>query len=167
MLERSPVHARSARIGASQFVSVSKNVRPTNLVVDVEAEGGLRLRLTVKLSLKAPDPLGVAALIANQPDFADFESTPEVRALPSTELPGLTCLGSEEAPNEEPASVRRTNRTYSFPVSGFHERAFAICSEGTSETRLTSLNFELRALRGILGSEKLKPRVMCTIRVFA
>jgi hypothetical protein len=33
-----------------------------------------------------------------------------------------------------------TNRTYSFPVSGFHERAFAICSEGISETRLTSLN---------------------------
>ena len=75
---------------------------------------------------------------------------------PPPELPGLTCLGSEEAPNEEPASVRRTNRTYSFPVSGFHERAFAICSEGTSETRLTSLNLELRALRGILGSEKLE-----------
>ena len=42
-------------------------------------------------------------------------------------------VGSEEAPNEELASVRRTNRTYSFPVSGFHERAFAICSEGMSE----------------------------------
>ncbi len=49
-------------------------------------------------------------------------------------------VGSEEAPTEELASVRRTNRTYSFPVSGFHERAFAICSEGMSETRLTSLN---------------------------
>jgi hypothetical protein len=35
-------------------------------------------------------------------------------------------VGSEEAPNEELASVRRTNRTYSFPVSGFHERALAI-----------------------------------------
>ena len=49
-------------------------------------------------------------------------------------------VGSEEAPNEGLASVRRTNRTYSFPVSGFHERAFAIRSEGMSETRLTSLN---------------------------
>jgi hypothetical protein len=37
-------------------------------------------------------------------------------------------------------SASLTNRTYSFPVSGFHERAFAICSEGISETRLTSLN---------------------------
>ena len=49
-------------------------------------------------------------------------------------------VGSEEAPIEELASVRRTNRTYSFPVSGFHEGAFAIRSEGMSETRLTSLN---------------------------
>src|SRR5215470_14690469 len=39
---------------------------------------------------------------------------------------GFLAVGSEEAPNEELASVRRTNRTYSFPVSGFHERAFAI-----------------------------------------
>jgi hypothetical protein len=38
---------------------------------------------------------------------------------------GLSAVGSEEAPIEELASVRRTNRTYSFPVSGFHERAFA------------------------------------------
>jgi hypothetical protein len=34
-------------------------------------------------------------------------------------------VGSEEAPNEELASVRHTNRTDSFPVSGNHERAFA------------------------------------------
>jgi hypothetical protein len=54
--------------------------------------------------------------------------------------PSIGSVGSEEAPNEELASVRRTNRTYSFPVSGFHERAFEICSEGMSETRLTSVN---------------------------
>jgi hypothetical protein len=46
LLCRSPVHARSARIGASQFVGVSNNVRPTNLVVErVEAEGGLSRRI--------------------------------------------------------------------------------------------------------------------------
>jgi hypothetical protein len=35
-------------------------------------------------------------------------------------------VGSEEAPIERLASVRRANRTCSFPASGFHEWAFAI-----------------------------------------
>jgi hypothetical protein len=64
--------------------------------------------------------------------------------LPTSNRSGLrsncSAFGSEETPIEELASVRRTNGTYSFPVSGFHERAFVICSEGMSETRLISLN---------------------------
>jgi len=89
-------------------------------------------------------------------------------ALPSTTSAG-SCLplfgrfiavGSEEAPNEELASVRRTNRTYSFPVSGFHERAFAICSEGMSETRLTSLNSVRNRLVGYSFHAALRHRLV-------
>ena len=69
-------------------------------------------------------------------------------------------VGSEEAPNEELASVRRTNRTYSFPVSGFHERAFAICSEGMSETRLTSLNSVRNRLVGYSFHAALRHRLV-------
>jgi hypothetical protein len=36
------------------------------------------------------------------------------------------------------ASVRRSNRTCSFPASGFHEWAYAARRDGISETRLTS-----------------------------
>ena len=69
-------------------------------------------------------------------------------------------VGSEEAPNEELASVRRTNRTYSFPVSGFHERAFEICSEGMSETRLTSLNSVRNRLVGYSLHAALRHRLV-------
>jgi hypothetical protein len=72
----------------------------------------------------------------------------------------FSAVGSEEAPNEELASVRRTNRTYSFPVSGFHERAFAICSEGISETRLTSLNSVRNRLVGYSFHAALRHRVV-------
>ena len=73
---------------------------------------------------------------------------------------GAHPVGSEEAPNEELASVRRTNRTYSFPVSGFHERAFAICSEGISETRLTSLNSVRNRLVGYSFHAALRHRLV-------
>ena len=73
---------------------------------------------------------------------------------------GFTAGGSEEAPSEELASVRRTNRTYSFPVSGFHERAFAICSEGMSETRLTSLNSVRNRLVGYSLHAALRHRLV-------
>ena len=73
---------------------------------------------------------------------------------------GFIAVGSEEAPNEELASVRRTNRTYSFPVSGFHERAFAICSEGMSETRLTSLNSVRNRLVGYSFHAALRHRLV-------
>jgi RNA-directed DNA polymerase len=47
-----PVHTRGARIRASQPVGVAQNVLATNLVVEhIEAEGRLRLRLTIQLSL--------------------------------------------------------------------------------------------------------------------
>ena len=75
-------------------------------------------------------------------------------------LPRFDAVGSEEAPNEELASVRRTNRTYSFPVSGFHERAFAICSEGISETRLTSLNSVRNRLVGYSFHAALRHRLV-------
>jgi hypothetical protein len=73
---------------------------------------------------------------------------------------GFSAVGSEEAPNEELASVRRTNRTYSFPVSGFHERAFAISSEGMSETRLTSLNSVRNRLVGYSFHAALRHRLV-------
>src|ERR1700748_2441016 len=69
-------------------------------------------------------------------------------------------VGSEAAPHEELASVRRTHRTYSFPVSGFHERAFAICSEGMSETRLTSLNSVRNRLVGYSLHAALRHRLV-------
>ena len=52
LLESHPVHARHSRIGAGLREGVSKNVLAANLVVKhIEAEGGLRLRLTIELSL--------------------------------------------------------------------------------------------------------------------
>ena len=87
---------------------------------------------------------------------ASYKSGP----FPPPALAGLTSVGSEEAPNEELASVRRTNRTYSFPVSGFHERAFAICSEGMSETRLTSLNSVRNRLVGYSFHAALRHRLV-------
>src|SRR5262249_8995892 len=50
------VHSRRSRIGAGQRIGMAQDVFPVNLVVEqVEAEGRLRLRLTVQLSLKGPD----------------------------------------------------------------------------------------------------------------
>src|SRR5215470_19302538 len=51
-----PVHTRCTRVGAGEPVRVTQDVLATNLVVErVEAEGRLRLRLAVELSLKVPD----------------------------------------------------------------------------------------------------------------
>src|ERR1700716_2170123 len=50
------VPARRARICSGQRIGVAQDVLAVNLVVEqVEAEGRLRLRLTVQLSLKGPD----------------------------------------------------------------------------------------------------------------
>src|SRR5215467_1502689 len=94
-----------------------------------------------------------------------FPSAPALRSTGSAAVEtalfvGIPAVGSEEAPNEELASVRRTNRTYSFPVSGFHERAFEICSEGMSETRLTSLNSARNRLVGYSLHAVLRHRLV-------
>ena len=89
--ERHPVHARRALVGARQVVGVAQDVRAADLVVEqVEAERRLLLRLAIQLPLKRPDLLQV--LPGSSPITATssvFESTPEVRALPST---GITRL---------------------------------------------------------------------------
>jgi hypothetical protein len=97
--------------------------------------------------------------------WSTFPLAPALRSISSaancsalfTDFP---TVGSEETPNEELASVRRTNRTYSFPVSGFHEGAFAICSEGMSETRLTSLNSVRNRLVGYAFHAVLRHRLV-------
>src|SRR6202042_3883428 len=56
LFEGHAIHARRARVVASEIVGVAKNVLATNLVVEqVEAELGLRLGLVVELPLQAPD----------------------------------------------------------------------------------------------------------------
>src|SRR5438477_159789 len=57
--ESRPIHAGRTRIGAGQPVGVTKDVLAANLVVEqVEAACRLRLRLTIKLSLKVPELFG-------------------------------------------------------------------------------------------------------------
>src|SRR5262249_59046810 len=88
--EAHSIHTRCSRIESGQRIGVPQNVLAVNLVVEqVEAEGRLRLRLTIQLSLKGPDLVGVCRLIANPLHLAFFESTPEVRVLPSA---GITRL---------------------------------------------------------------------------
>jgi hypothetical protein len=59
LCERHPVHTGRARIGAGKPVGVAEDVFAADLVVEqVEAECRLRLRLTIKLSLKGPDLIG-------------------------------------------------------------------------------------------------------------
>jgi len=59
LLEGHSVHAWRTRIGACQRIGVVKNVLAANLVVEqIEAVSRLRLRLAIKLSLKAPDLVG-------------------------------------------------------------------------------------------------------------
>src|SRR4051794_12149719 len=58
-LKRVPVHPRRTRVGAGERVGVAQDVRALDLVVEqVEAEGRLRLRLEIQLSLEGPDPFG-------------------------------------------------------------------------------------------------------------
>ncbi|APG15386.1 hypothetical protein BKD09_44600 [Bradyrhizobium japonicum] len=51
LFESYSVHSRRTRVGAGQLVGMAQNVLAADLVVQhVEAEGRLRLRLTIKLS---------------------------------------------------------------------------------------------------------------------
>src|SRR5262245_34044291 len=54
--KRHPSHTRRTRIDAREPIGVVQDVLAADLVVEqIEAEGGLRLRFAVELSLKAPD----------------------------------------------------------------------------------------------------------------
>src|ERR1700729_1004419 len=56
--KRHPIHTWRTRIKASEPIGVDQDVLATDLVVEqIEAEGGLRLRFAVELSLKVPDPI--------------------------------------------------------------------------------------------------------------
>ena len=78
-------------------VVVTTKIDPTrsaaNLALDthspIQAERRLRLRLAIQLPLKGPDLLGCCQAHRQSPVLASVESTPEVRALPST---GVTRL---------------------------------------------------------------------------
>ena len=96
--------ARRARVRTGQRIGVSQNVLAADLVVEqVEAERRLRLRLAIQLPLKGPDLLGCCQAHRQSPVLAVVESTPEVRALPST---GVTRLpqyyGPVRLPPEPP-----------------------------------------------------------------
>ncbi len=53
------VHARRTRIGAGQRIGMAQHVLTADLVVEhIEAESGLRLRLTIQLPLQVPDLFG-------------------------------------------------------------------------------------------------------------
>ena len=84
LIEGHPFHARRARIGAGEHIGVGQNVLAADLVVeDVEAEGGLRLRLTIELSLKVPGLVGRFEAHRQSPPPRRLESASEVRALSS------------------------------------------------------------------------------------
>ena len=73
-----------------QLVSVTENDLPTDLVVEqVEAVGRFCLRFEVQLSLKSPDLIRCCQAHRQSPLLVFFQSTSEVRALPS---PGITRL---------------------------------------------------------------------------
>ncbi len=76
------IHTRRTRIGAGQRIGMAQNVFTINLVVEqIEAEGRLRLRLAIQLSLKAPDRIRCCQAHRQSPHLAIFESAPEVRVL--------------------------------------------------------------------------------------
>src|SRR5882757_5151505 len=63
------VNSRCSCIGAGQHIGVAQNVFSTDLVVEqVEAEGGLCLRLAIQLPLKAPDPFRCFKAHRQSPD---------------------------------------------------------------------------------------------------
>jgi len=59
------------------------------------------------------------------PSVSALRSTGSAASRPAL-LTSFSAVGSEEAPIERLASVRRTNWTCSFPASSFYEWAFAI-----------------------------------------
>src|SRR3954447_21322945 len=91
-LERDPVRPRRAPVGAGERVGVTQDVCAMDLVVEqVEAEGRLRLRLEIQLSLEGPDPFGCL-----QARHQIISSSPPSKArqksgsFPPPALPGLS-----------------------------------------------------------------------------
>jgi hypothetical protein len=85
LLERHPIHTRSAVVVTSERVGVGENVLAPDLVVElIETELRLRLRLDIELPLQRRIFSGFIRLIANIPLLDCFESVPEMRVLPST-----------------------------------------------------------------------------------
>ena len=106
------VHAGCARIRAGQRISMAEDVRAIDLVVEhIEAEGRLRLRLTIQLPLNAPDLFGRLQAHRQSPILATFGSSPEVRALPSTGIARLQrSYDPVRPPPEPPLSQWRRGR---------------------------------------------------------
>jgi hypothetical protein len=74
--------------------------------------------------------------VAQSPSFTTFHIVLNEGSFPPPALPGLLSVGSEEAPIEGLASVRRSNGTCSFPAFRFHEWLREVRREGIGETWL-------------------------------
>src|SRR5690349_17341912 len=78
------IHAWRALIGLHQCVSMGQHIFPVHLVVEqVETVARLFLRLLVQLPLKHPDLNRCFQAHRQSPLLSFFQSTSEVRALPS------------------------------------------------------------------------------------
>ena len=79
---------------------MTQDVNAVDLVVEqVEPEGRLRLRLEIQLLLQRPDVIRCCQAHRQSPLLSSFESTPEVRVLPST---GITQLQQYYDPVRHP-----------------------------------------------------------------
>src|ERR1700758_513209 len=99
--------------------------------------------------LSGPTPQAMPTPIDARPKPPSRACSPDCWSMPGESGPchhtpsrraDATAVGSEEAPIEGLASVRRSNGTCSFPAFRFHEWLREIRREGINETRLTSLN---------------------------
>src|SRR5262249_20115110 len=91
LLKGYPVHPRRARIGAGERIGMGQNVLAADLVVEqIEAKGGLRLRLAIELPPKAPDPVGRFKAHRQSPSSSpSSKARQKSGAFPPPELPGL------------------------------------------------------------------------------
>src|SRR6266568_2368731 len=92
LFEGHPVNTRSSRVGAGQRIGVSKNILAADLVVEqIEAEVGLRLRLAIELSLKAPDLIGRFKAHRQSPSSSPSSKAHQKSgSFPPPELPDIT-----------------------------------------------------------------------------
>ena len=108
-LERHPVHAWRALVGACQIVRMAQNVRPPDLVVEqIEPEAGSALALPYSFLCKVRIASGVRRLIANHPTSSASKTRQKSGSFPPPALPsfiGTTTL-----------SDSRTNRCPTAPL---------------------------------------------------